>query len=148
MTMSVADIMKKKLETIKETASVQQTAQKMKEKSVSSLVVVDENGKRQGLVTERDLARKVCVNRLPANEVTNKEIMSSPLITIDSDSSPSKAAHMMLQSNVKHLLVVDKSNVNKPIGIITPVDLRYAVLYTDEELKDAIEKLSEGGPPN
>jgi signal-transduction protein with cAMP-binding, CBS, and nucleotidyltransferase domain len=36
MTMSVADIMKKKLETIKETPSVQQTAQKMKEKSVSS----------------------------------------------------------------------------------------------------------------
>jgi signal-transduction protein with cAMP-binding, CBS, and nucleotidyltransferase domain len=35
MTMSVADIMKKKLETIKETASVQQTAQKMKEKNVS-----------------------------------------------------------------------------------------------------------------
>ena len=41
--------------------------------------------------------------------VINKEIMSSPLITIDSNSSPSIAAHMMLQTNVKHLLVVDKS---------------------------------------
>jgi CBS domain-containing protein len=78
--------------------------------------------------------------------VTNKEIMSSPLITIetDSNSSPSVAAHIMLQTNVKHLLVVDKSNVNKPILD----DLRYAVLYTDEELKDAIEKLSEAGPAN
>jgi CBS domain-containing protein len=140
MTISISDIMSKKLETIEEMASIQEAAKKMKDKNVSSLVVVD--------VTERDLVRKVCSNDVRTSAVTNKEIMSSPLITIDSDSSPSKAAHMMLQSNVKHLLVVDKSNVNKPIGIITPVDLRYAVLYTDEELKDAIEKLSEGGPPN
>jgi len=98
--------------------------------------------KLEGLVTERDLVRKVCINDIRTRTVTNKEIMSSPLITIDSNSSPSIAAHMMLQTNVKHLLVVDKSNV------ITPVDLRYAVLYTDEEVKAAIEKLSEGGPPN
>jgi CBS domain-containing protein len=144
MTMSVADIMKKKLETIKETASVQQTAEKMKEKNVSSLVVVDENGRSQGLVTERDLARKVCVNRLPANEVTNKEIMSSPLITIDSKSSPSLAADMMLQYNVRHLLVIDKSDANKPIGIITPLDFtRYQEYPNDEVSKDAVEKMLE-----
>jgi len=144
MTMSVADIMKKKLETINETASVQQTAEKMKEKNVSSLVVVDENGRSQGLVTERDLARKVCVNRLPANEVTNKEIMSSPLITIDSKSSPSLAADMMLQYNVRHLLVIDKSDANKPIGIITPLDFTRCQEYPNEEVsKDAVEKMLE-----
>ena len=135
MAISISDIMSKKLETIEEMASVQEAAKKMKDKNVSSLVVVDANGKLEGLVTERDLVRKVCINDIRTSTVTNKEIMSSPLITIDSNSSPSIAAHMMLQTNVKHLLVVDKSNVNKPVGIITPVDLRYAVLYTDEELK-------------
>ena len=109
--MSVADIMKKKLEIIEEVASIQQTAKKMKEKNISSLVVVDANGIPQGLVTERDLARKVCINNVPANAVTNKEIMSSPLITISADSTPSVAADMMLQHNVRHLLVVDKNNV-------------------------------------
>jgi CBS domain-containing protein len=148
MTISISDIMSKKLETIEEMASIQEAAKKMRDKNVNSLVVVDVDGKLEGLVTEHDLVRKVCINDVRTSAVTNKEILSSPLITIDSDSSPSKAAHMMLQSNVKHLLVVDKSDVNKPIGIITPVDLRYAVLYTDEELKEAIEKLSEGGPPN
>jgi CBS domain-containing protein len=73
MIMSVADIMKKKLETIEEVASIQETAKKMKEKNVSSLVVVDANGRLQGLVTERDLARKVCINNVPADAVTNKE---------------------------------------------------------------------------
>ena len=148
MTISISEIMSKKIETIEEMASVQEAAKKMKDKNVSSLVVIDVNGKLTGLVTERDLVRKVCINDVRTSTVINKEIMSSPLITIDSNSSPSIAAHMMLQTNVKHLLVVDKSNANKALGIITPVDLRYAVLYTDEELKDAIEKLSEGGPPN
>ena len=43
--MTVSDIMKKKLDTIEEIASVQQTAEKMKEQNTSSLVVVDEKGK-------------------------------------------------------------------------------------------------------
>ena len=49
--------------------------------------------------------------------------MSSPLITINSDSSPATADDTMLQKNVRHLLVVDdKTDINKPIGIITPRD--------------------------
>ena len=146
MTMSVADIMKKKLETIEEVASIQQTAKKMKEKNISSLVVVDANGIPQGLVTERDLARKVCINNVPANAVTNKEIMSSPLITISADSTPSVAADMMLQHNVRHLLVVDKNNVTntRPIGMVTPLDFtRYQEFTNDSADKDSIEKILE-----
>jgi CBS domain-containing protein len=146
MTMSVADIMKKKLETIEEAASIQQTAKKIKEKNISSLVVVDANGIPQGLVTERDLARKVCINNVPANAVTNKEIMSSPLITISADSTPSVAADMMLQHNVRHLLVVDKNNVTntRPIGMVTPLDFtRYQEFINDSADKDSIEKILE-----
>ena len=62
MTDTVRDLMRKKIENIKESASVQEAANKMKEKNVSSLVVVDENGRPLGLITERDLVRKVCIN--------------------------------------------------------------------------------------
>jgi CBS domain-containing protein len=144
MTMTVSDIMKKKLESIEATASVQETAKKMKEKNTSSLVVVDEKGKPLGLVTERDLARKVCVNGVPPNKVTNQDIMSSPLITISSDSSAFVAADMMLQYNVRHLLVVDKSSTNRPIGIITPLDFtRYQEYPNVNDKKDTIEKILE-----
>lgn len=135
-------MMTKKLEAIEGTASVQEAAKKMKNSYVSSLVVVDGEGKPQGLVTERDLVRKVCINDVPTSRVTNKEIMSSPIITIDSKSSASAAVDMMLRNNIRHLLVVDKSNANKPIGMITPLDLRDEE-YTDEGLKHAIEELSE-----
>lgn len=146
MNMTISDIMRKKLETIEESSSVQEAAKKMKDRNVSSLVVVDGNGRPSGLVTERDLVRKVCINDVPTSRVTNKEIMSSPLITINSNSSPSVAADMMLQKNVRHLLVVDndKSDINKPIGIVTPLDFtKYEEYANTDDDKDAIEKILE-----
>jgi signal-transduction protein with cAMP-binding, CBS, and nucleotidyltransferase domain len=145
MTMIISDIMRKKLETVNELASVQEAAKKMKDKAVSSLVVVDVNGKPQGLVTERDLVTKVCINDVNTSTVINKEIMSSPLITIDSKLSPSVAADMMLQNNVRHILVTDdKYDVNKPIGIITPLDFtKYQEYTNNDEDKNAIEKILE-----
>jgi CBS domain-containing protein len=142
--------MRKKLETIEGTASVQQAAKKMEDKNVSSLVIIDENGKPQGLVSERDLVRKICANDKNSSKVTNKEIMSSPLINIDSRSSPSEAADMMLQHNVRHLLVVyrdddsnNASNLSKPVGIITPLDFTRYQEYANDKNKDSIEKILE-----
>ena len=144
MATTINSIMRKQLETIEGTASVQQAAKKMKDNNVSSLVVVDESGLPQGLVSERDLVRKVCTTDVSISTVKNKEVMSSPLITISSRSSPSEAADMMLQHNVRHLLVVDNDNVNKPIGIITPLDFTKYQEYTrDGEHKDAIEEILE-----
>jgi CBS domain-containing protein len=138
--------MRKKLETIEGTASVQQAAKKMKDRNVSSLLIVDEKGKPQGIVSERDLVTKVCYNDRNASAVTNQEIMSSPLITISPKSSPSEAADMMLQHNVRHLLVVDRgdsSNSNKPVGIITPLDFTRYQEYANDKEKDTIEKILE-----
>jgi CBS domain-containing protein len=143
MPTTIKDIMGKQLETIDAIASVQQAAKKMKDRNVSSLVVVDENGKPQGLVSERDLVTKVCTTDLPVHSIKNKEIMSSPLITISSSSSPSKAADMMLQHNVRHLLVIDNDNADKPIGVITPLDFTRHQEYVANEDREAIEKMLE-----
>jgi CBS domain-containing protein len=143
MTLTITNILRKKLESIEETTNIQVAAKKMKDKNVSSLVVVDMRGKPVGLVTERDLVRKVCINDVRSSTVTSKEIMSFPLITIEASSSPSAAADMMLKNNVRHLLVVDEGNLNKPIGIITPLDFTRYQEYTAEEDKEAIEKVLE-----
>lgn len=144
MTITVSDVMREGVETVGEAASVQEAAMKMRDKNVSSLLVVDKDGKPTGLVTERDLVRKVCVNDIRTREVTNKEIMSFPLIKIDSKSSPSVAADTMLRCNVRHLIVVDEksADVNKPIGMITPRDFTKYQEYTREEMR-SIEKILE-----
>jgi CBS domain-containing protein len=143
MTTTISDIMRKKLITIEESASVQEAAKKMMDKNLSSLVVIDENGRPIGLVTERDLVRKVCIQDAYTSKIINKEIMSSPLITIESRSSPSEAIDTMLQNNVRHLLVVDISNADKPVGIVTPLDFTRSEGYPGSDNNDNIEKLLE-----
>ena len=143
MTINIGDMMSKNLELIEVMTPVMEAARKMKEKNVSSLVVVDNEKRPPGIVTERDLVRKACVNDIRTSAINVNEIISSPIITIDSSSSASEAVDMMVQKNVRHLLVVDKknNNINKPVGIITPLDLRDEE-YTDEGLKSAIQELS------
>jgi signal-transduction protein with cAMP-binding, CBS, and nucleotidyltransferase domain len=56
---TVSDFMTRKFETIQEADSVKQAAKKMKDNDISSLVVVDRHSNPIGLVTERDIVRKV-----------------------------------------------------------------------------------------
>lgn len=141
---TISDFMRKRIETIGELETVQGTARKMKDKNVSSLLVVDKDGKPVGLITERDLVRKACVRDVRLSEMTNRQLMSSPLITIDSKESPSIAADLMLQNNVRHLLVVDTNTVDRPVGIVTPLDFtRFQELKNEEINKDDIEKILE-----
>jgi CBS domain-containing protein len=124
-TKSIVEIMTKKLETIAISNSAQEAAKKMRDKNVSSLLVIDNtnnNSKPVGIVTERDLVRKVCVNDASSKHTMVQDITSSPLITIDAISSVEVAADVMTQNSVRHLLVVEDNDVNKPLGIITPGD--------------------------
>jgi CBS domain-containing protein len=128
---SISDILRNELESVEDTTSIQEVAKKMKQRDVSSLVVVDTNGKPVGIVTERDILTKVCIIDVPTSKVISKEIMSTPLITIKGSSSTSTAAEMMIKNEVRHLLVIDDRN--KPIGIITPLDLARNQGYTADE---------------
>jgi CBS domain-containing protein len=134
-----------KLETIGSSSNAQDAAIKMRDRQVSSVLVIDDkDGRPIGIVTERDLSRKVCASDKSSKEVLASQIMSSPLITINTDSSPSYAADLMLKNKVRHLLVVVKSRqdnnkkesrddeyFSKPVGIITPMDFtRFEVTNT------------------
>lgn len=118
-TTTVGQLMTERLETISPSDTAQEAAKKMRDKKVSSLVVTDVEDKPIGIVTERDLVRQVCTKAINSNDVIVQRIMSSPLATIDANSSVEVAADIMIQNKVRHLLVVDE---NKVLGIITPSD--------------------------
>jgi len=124
-----------RLETIVSSSSAQEASKKMMENNVSSLVVMDSNNKNKpiGIVTERDLVRKVCLNDASSSNMLIKNIMSSfPLVTVDARTSVGAAADVMIQNKVRHLLVVEKNNdISRPLGIITPTDF---VGYLKENL--------------
>jgi CBS domain-containing protein len=116
---TVGQLMTERLEIISPSDTAQEAAKKMRDKKVSSLVVTDVEDKPIGIVTERDLVRQVCTKVINSNDVIVQHIMSSPLATIDANSSVEVAADIMTQNKVRHLLVVDE---NKVLGIITPSD--------------------------
>jgi CBS domain-containing protein len=85
--------------------------------------VIDTNSKTVGIITERDLVRKVCVHDASNRDTSVRDIMSDALVTTDAISEVGVAADIMIQNQVRHLLVVKDDDINKPLGIITPSDL-------------------------
>lgn len=134
-TIFVGELMTQRLETIGSLSSAQEASKKMRDNNVSSLVVIDDsNNKPIGIVTERDLVRKVCVNDTSGSNSGSlliKNIMSSPLVTIDARMPVEAAADVMIQNKIRHLLIVENNDINRPIGIVTPTDL---VAYIKENL--------------
>ena len=158
--MSIGDLMTQKLKTIDSSSTAQEASKKMRDKNISSLLVVDNKNSNKpiGIVTERDLVRKVCVNDANSSKISIKEIMSSPLVTIDSRSSVEVAADIMAQNKVRHLLVVEENTndsdddddyrISRPLGIITPSDFVGYLkenLNIDEVNAKILESLKEQG---
>jgi CBS domain-containing protein len=85
-------------------------------------LVLDSSNKPIGIITERDLVRKICANDSSSKNTMVQDIMSDALVTTDAISDVSVAADIMLQNKVRHLLVVTGDDINKPLGIITPTD--------------------------
>ena len=129
---SVRKVMNEKLEKITVNKTAQEAARKMGTANTSSLIVTDLDEKPVGIITERDLVRRVVANDAKSESVLIKDIMASPIITIDAYSSVESAADVMLQNEVRHLLVVEDEDVNKPLGIITSTDFTTYLMEGDE----------------
>jgi CBS domain-containing protein len=122
---AVKEIMSTKLETIDVTSNAQEAAKKMNDKRISSVLVVDSENKSEepmGIVTERDLVIRICAAGTSSKDVGIREIMSSPIVTVEPDATVETAADLMLSNKVRHLLVINEQT-RKPVGIIAPSDL-------------------------
>ncbi|MBC8516649.1 MAG: CBS domain-containing protein [Nitrosopumilus sp.] len=94
-------------------------AAKMMEDTGVGAVIVLENNLPVGIVTDRDFAIKITAHSYPI-DTPIRRIMSSPLISIDSDSDLWVASDLMSTRNVKKLPVIDDDKV---VGILTSSDL-------------------------
>ena len=75
---------------------------------VGSILIVDYNGKPVGIVTERDILRRVsALNKLP-RDISAQEIMSFPVITIKAYDSIDTAATVMARKRIKRLVVIEE----------------------------------------
>ena len=118
----VKEVMAKNVVTIDRYETVLDACNKYRDYKVGCLVVTD-NGKCIGIITERDIIeRTVCENKIP-NETKVEEIMSSNIKTIHALDSLEKALSVMVEFNIKKLPVIQSDLI---VGIITITDISRA----------------------
>ncbi|WP_163327976.1 CBS domain-containing protein [Desulfurobacterium thermolithotrophum] len=117
--MPVKDLIQRKVVTIEPEDSVMLAAQRMKDKMVGSLVILD-GDKPAGIITDRDIAiRVVGTGKDPKTLV--KEVMTKDPITIREDASFFELTKAFRDAAVRRLIVVDKNG--KLIGLISIDDV-------------------------
>jgi malate dehydrogenase (oxaloacetate-decarboxylating) len=125
-TLRVRDVMTADIVTVKTTDKVGNAIKMMTAHDIGS-VIVTQNGKPTGIVTERDILKRVCPEHLCIKGVTVGEIMSSPLVHIAADAGLGQASSLMALKDVRRLLVMDKVEV---VGIVTQKDVLRGTLET------------------
>jgi CBS domain-containing protein len=123
----VREIMTHEVTTIEPDASMGEAAKIMGEKRIGSLIVL-ENEKPVGIVTERDLISKILAKDLFPENVRVKTLMSSPLITISPSDTIKLAAQMMIKEKGR-LAVFDEERL---VGIVTASDLIKSMPWVEE----------------
>jgi CBS domain-containing protein len=115
----VRDIMAKNVKTVRTDDSVLDAVVKMNKFDVGSIIVTNSN-RPVGIITAKNILGRVVESRLDASMVRAKDIMSSPLITIEPDTSVEDAARLMAQKKIKQLVVMDKDKIH---GILSTSDI-------------------------
>jgi len=113
--LEVGDVMTPEVIAEDEKTRVTKLSTEMEMAGIGSVVITRE-GKPIGIVTDRDIALKVCAMKRNPDEVMAKEIMSSPLLTIEPDASLEKACKLMADEGIRRLPVVEEE---KLVGIIS-----------------------------
>jgi CBS domain-containing protein len=115
----VRDIMAKNVKTVRTDDSALDAVVKMNKFDVGSVLVV--NGNRPvGIITSKNILSRVVESRLDAGTIRAKDIMSAPLITVESDTSIEDAAKLMAQKKIKQLVIMDREKIH---GILSTSDL-------------------------
>jgi CBS domain-containing protein len=150
---SVSDVMTSRVHVANPLAPFKLLVRLIEENRVSAIPIVDQQGVPVGIVSESDLllkerrveletshdllhVHKRRQDRAKARGTVASDLMTSPAITVRSDTSLSDAARLMSERNVRRLVVIDERG--RIAGIVSRSDLLQVFLRSDEELREEI----------
>jgi len=131
--MLVKDVMSSPVITTEENAPANRVAELMDKHGLGCIIVTGKKGKPLGIITERDLVGRVLTRNVKPDTINAKDVMTSPLITIEPDETISEAARRMSRLNIRRLGVVYKGQL---IGLLSSKD----VLGVMPELIETIQE--------
>lgn len=143
--MELRDVMVQKVVVIEADKPVKEAAQLMDFCEIGSLLVVDKNRELVGILTERDILKKIVETSKNAAKTKVSEVMSTKLVVGTADMDVADAARLMLQKKIKKLPVLNSS---KLVGIVTFTDI-VRTLRMGPEMINIIKDLTKSGwlPP-
>ncbi|MCJ7730976.1 CBS domain-containing protein [Candidatus Bathyarchaeota archaeon] len=117
--MIVRDVMAKNIKTVKPDETVHAAVQKMNKFDIGSVIVVS-SGRPIGIITETNIMRRIVEPRMDPDTVWVKDIMSSPLTTIDENAAVEEAAKIMVEKRINRIPVMKG---DKLVGLISSTDI-------------------------
>ena len=130
----IRDIMEKDVITIENDKTAQDAAKIIAEKDISFLVIMNE-GKPEGILSESDFVRKIAAEDKKASEIKITEVMSYKFRSVAPTTTIEDAIQKMLNNNIRRLIILDNE---KLAGVITQTDL--ASYLRDQILVDGTIK--------
>ncbi|AZF26054.1 CBS domain-containing protein [Pseudomonas sp. R2-60-08W] len=143
---TVAELLKAKdqknqdVHTIQWDHTVFEALVRMSEKNVGALPVV-KDGAVVGIISERDYARKLILKGLSSVATRVHEVMSSPVITVDTHKTVEACMNIMTDSHLRHLPVVEDG---KLLGLLSIGDLVKEAIAEQADLIKQLEQYIRG----
>jgi len=119
VSLKVEDVMVKEVITIDENSTVKEAAEVMNKFEIGCLIAV-KKGKAMGIITERDLLKRVIADAKNPSDAKVKDVMSSPLVVVEPSMDLEEAVKLMFQMKIKKLPVVDGKRL---VGLVSLTDI-------------------------
>jgi signal-transduction protein with cAMP-binding, CBS, and nucleotidyltransferase domain len=132
---SVAEVMNKAVIVMDINSDIPAIAREMASRDAGSIIIT-ENGKAMGIITERDLVKGIITEDRRPSEVAVSKILSTPLVTVKPETSVIKASEIMLKANIKRLPVLENGTI---IGVVSNTDILMVTPGLNTILKDLID---------
>jgi CBS domain-containing protein len=117
---NVRDVMNKSIISVDKDDAIRMAVKKMVHGGIGA-VIVTEKDKPVGILTERDILKFIANEKMDLDNSKVENIMSAPLISVDSSSSLEEAAGVMLTNNIRRLIIKEKDEY---VGIISQRELQ------------------------
>ena len=117
---NVRDVMNKSIISVDKDDTIRMAVNKMVHGGIGA-VIVTEKDKPVGILTERAILKFIANEKIDLDNNKVENIMSAPLISVDSSSSLEEAAGVMLTNNIRRLIIKEKDEY---VGIISQRELQ------------------------